>query len=152
MSHSPTLRTFLWFNDNLEDALDFYSELFGSDFNLHTSSRPEPAGKLMTAEFSIYGHELVGMGYPGGPEFNPSISLSIACDGQAETDRLWDAITQKGQEGQCGWCVDEFGVSWQISPIQMGEHLGNPDSEKAAFAWQAMRGMKKIVIADLISR
>ena len=145
---TSTLKTFLWFNNNLEEALNFYKATF-RDVVIHDSGRPETDGKLMTASFSIYGHELVGMGWPGGPEFNNSISLAISCDGQAETDRLWDAITKDGVEGQCGWCVDPFGVSWQISPKQMQEHLGNSDPDKASYAWAAMRGMKKIVIADL---
>ncbi len=149
MTQPSSLRTFLWFNNNLDEALAFYAELFGPGLTVHSSSRPEPDGKLMTAEFSIYGHQLIGMGWPGGPTFNPSISLSIACDGQEETDRLWEAITRDGQEGQCGWCVDAFGVSWQVSPIQMNEHLGNTDPSKSAYAWQAMREMEKIVIRDL---
>ena len=149
MANTSSLRTFLWFNNTLEDALEFYSQIFGESFTLISSHRPESEGKLMSAEFSIYGHELVGMGWPGGPEFNASISLSISCDGQAETDLLWDAITKEGAAGECGWCVDPFGVSWQITPRQMSQHLGNSDPVKAAFAWQAMRGMSKIVIADL---
>lgn len=149
MTQSAALRTFLWYNNNLEEALSFYAETFGDGFLLHSSSRPEANGKLMTAEFSIYGHELIGMGWPGGPEFNPSISLSISCDGQEETDRLWHAITKNGSEGQCGWCVDAFGVSWQVSPKQMHDHLGNPDPTKSAYAWAAMREMRKIIIDDL---
>ncbi len=132
----------------MEEALDFYKKTFG-EVIVHSSGRPETDGKLMTAEFSIFGHQFIGMGWPGGPEFNSSISLSVSCDGQDETDRLWNAITKEGAEGQCGWCTDQFGLSWQITPKQMGEHLGNPDPEKSAYAWQAMRGMKKIVIADL---
>ena len=94
MSKPTQLRTFLWFNNNLEEALDFYSQTFGDQFVLQSSGRPEADGKLMTAEFTIYGHQFVGMGWPGGPIFNPSISLSISCDGQEESDRLWDAITK----------------------------------------------------------
>jgi len=104
----------------------------------------------MTAEFSIYGHELVGMGWPGGDTFNNSISLALAVDGQDEVDRMWDAITEDGKAGQCGWCVDPFGVSWQITPIQMGEYLGSSDPEQQAYAWQAMRSMGKIVLKDFV--
>ena len=149
MSKPTQLRTFLWFNNNLEEALDFYSRTFGDQFVLQSSGRPEADGKLMTAEYTIYGHKFVGMGWPGGPIFNPSISLSISCDGQEESDRLWDAITKDGQEGQCGWCVDAFGVSWQVSPQQMGDYLNSPDPEVSAYAWAQMRNMKRIVIADL---
>ena len=149
MSQPTQLRTFLWFNNNLEEALDFYGETFGDHFVLQSSGRPEADGKLMTAEYTIYGHRFVGMGWPGGPIFNPSISLSISCDGQGESDRIWDAITKDGQEGQCGWCVDAFGVSWQVSPKQMGDYLNSPDPEVSAYAWSQMRNMKRIVIADL---
>ena len=62
---------------------------------------------------------------------------------------LWNAITAKGKPGQCGWCTDEFGLTWQVSPIQMREHLENPDREKAAYANQALMKMSKIIIEDL---
>jgi predicted 3-demethylubiquinone-9 3-methyltransferase (glyoxalase superfamily) len=88
----------------------------------------------------------------GGPEFNDSISLSIQCDGQDETDRLWDAITAEGKPGQCGWCKDKWGVSWQITPIQMRDYMGSSDPEASAYAWQALRGMGKIVLADFIKK
>ncbi len=89
------------------------------------------------------------MNHPGGPAFNDSISISVQCDGQAETDRLWNAITKEGAPGQCGWCKDKWGLSWQITPIQLRDHVGNPDPKKAEYAWTALRGMTKIVIEDL---
>jgi predicted 3-demethylubiquinone-9 3-methyltransferase (glyoxalase superfamily) len=149
MTKPTTLKTFLWFDGNLGEALEFYAATF-TDFKLHSSGRPEADGKLMTAEFAIHGHEFIGMGWPGGPQFTDAISLALSVDGQAEVDRLWDAITKDGQEGQCGWCKDPFGVSWQVTPIQMGEHTGNPDPAKSAYAWAALRRMKKIVIQDFI--
>jgi predicted 3-demethylubiquinone-9 3-methyltransferase (glyoxalase superfamily) len=149
VTQSAQLRTFLWFDNNLEEAINLYSEIFKDQFVLQSSGRPEPDGKLMTAEYTIYGHQFVGMGWPGGPVFNSSISLSISCDGQEETDRLWNALTRDGQAGQCGWCVDPFGVSWQVSPRQMHDYLNNADPEVSAYAWQAMRQMGKIVLADL---
>ena len=89
------------------------------------------------------------MGWPGGPKFNDSISLSLNVDGQAEVDRLWDAITHDGEAGQCGWCKDKFGLSWQVSPIQMRDWLENADPAISSYAWQALRGMTKIVIDGL---
>ncbi len=150
MSATASLKTFLWFPSNLGEALQFYEGLFKENLVIHSAGQPEPDGKLMTADFSIFGQEFIGMGWPGGPQFNDSISLSINCDGQDQVDYYWDAITERGKPGQCGWCVDEFGLSWQVTPIQMREHLQNPDPQKSAFAWQAMRGMTKIVIQDLI--
>ena len=149
MTKPTSLKTFLWFDGNLEEALDFYRETFGSGFVLHSAGRPETNGKLMTADFAIYGHEFIGMGWPGGPKFNDSISLSLNVDGQAEVDRLWDSITTDGQAGQCGWCKDKFGLSWQVSPIQMRDWLENPDPDVSGYAWQALRGMTKIVIEEL---
>lgn len=89
------------------------------------------------------------MNWTGGPAFNDAISLSLNVDGQDEVDRLWGAITTRGKPGQCGWCVDEFGVSWQVSPVQMREYLENPDPEKARYANNTLRAMNKIIIRDL---
>lgn len=148
MNRATRLKTFLWFPGNMEAALKFYTDTF-TDFVLHSENRATPDGSLFTADFSIYGHEFIGMNWPGGDTFNEAISLSLNVDGQEEVDRLWSAITSKGKEGRCGWCTDEFGVTWQVSPIQMREHLENPDRAKAEFANHALMKMTKIVIEDL---
>ena len=148
MTEQTRLKTFIWFPGNMDDALDFYAKTF-SDFVIHSENRPDPAGARFTADFSIYGHEFIGMNWAGGEPFNDAISLSLNVDGQDEVDRLWDAITAKGKPGRCGWCTDEFGLTWQVSPIQMREHLENPDREKAEYANQALRKMSKIIIRDL---
>jgi predicted 3-demethylubiquinone-9 3-methyltransferase (glyoxalase superfamily) len=109
----------------------------------------DPDGPIFTADFSIFGHDLIGMNWAGGPHFNESISLSIQCDGQKEIDRLWKAITKEGQEGQCGWCKDKWGLSWQVTPFELGGYLGNADPVLSHYANQAFRKMKKIVIRDL---
>ena len=147
MPKQPQLKTFLWFPGNMDEALAFYVEHMGA--TIHGDHVLEPGAKRFTADFSIYGHEFIGLNWPGGPEFNDSISLSLNVDGQDEVDRLWAAITAKGKEGRCGWCTDEFGVTWQVSPIQMREHLENPDRAKAEYANQALRRMTKIVISEL---
>ena len=149
MTATPILRTFLWCPERLDEALSFYRETFGAV--VRSENRLGPEGPLFTADFSIYGHDFIGLNWAGGPAFNDAISLSLSVDGQEEVDRLWDAITAEGKEGQCGWCTDKWGVSWQVTPIQMGQHLGNPDSEKAAYANAALRQMTKIVIADFTS-
>lgn len=148
MTKSPQLKTFLWFPGNMDEALSFYQEHM--DVVINGESRPNPDGPRFTADFSIYGHEFIGLNWPGGPEFNDSISLSVNVDGQEEVDRLWNAITEKGQAGQCGWCKDAWSVSWQVSPIQMRDHLENPDREKANYAMEQLRKMTKIVIADFV--
>lgn len=144
MTTSPVLKTFLWFNGQMDEALDFYKEHMGAV--VHSENRPN--GQLFTADFTIYGHEFIGMNWPGGPEFNDAISLSLNVDGQPEVDRLWNAITAEGKPGQCGWCHDKWGVTWQVSPIQMRDFLENPDPEVASYANEALRKMTKIVIED----
>jgi len=148
MSETTKLKTFLWFPGNMDEALAFYQSIF-TDFKIHSENRPDPDKARFTADFSIYGHYFIGMNWPGGDSFNNAISLSLNVDGQDEVDRLWEAITLKGKEGRCGWCTDEFGLTWQVSPIQMREHLENPDREKAEYANKALQQMTKIIIKDL---
>lgn len=147
MSNSPKLKTFLWFQNDLEGAIQFYKETF-KDVEVREENRMQADAPLFTADFTIFGHEFIGMAIEGGPKFNEAISLSIQVDGQAEVDRLWDAITRDGEAGLCGWCKDKWGVSWQITPLQMREYLGHTNPEIAAKNWQALRQMKKIVLAD----
>lgn len=146
MTATPVLKTFLWFPGNMDEALDFYKEVMGAE--VHSENRPN--GRLFTVDFTIYGHDFVGMNWPGGPAFNDSISLSLNVDGQDEVDRLWNAITKDGQPGRCGWCKDAWGVSWQVSPIQMRDFLENWDPEVSSYANEALRNMTKIIIADFV--
>ncbi|NDD26424.1 MAG: VOC family protein [Actinobacteria bacterium] len=148
MSETTKLKTFLWFPGNMDEALAFYQSIF-TDFKIHSENRPDPDKARFTADFSIYRHNFIGMNWPGGDSFNNAISLSLNVDGQDEVDRLWEAITLKGKSGRCGWCTDEFGLTWQVSPIQMREHLENPDREKAEYANKALQQMTRIIISDL---
>lgn len=147
MPRKTELKTFLWFGGELDEALEFYKATF-DDVVIHSENRPSPDAPLFTADFSIFGHSFIGLNWPGGPEFNDSISLSLNVDGQEEVDRIWDAITKEGREGQCGWCYDKWGVTWQVSPIQMRDWLGHPDQETREYANKALRSMTKIVIDD----
>ena len=143
------LRTFLWYPTRLGEALDFYQSVFGDQMKVAERNLGEN-GEVFTADFSIYGHDFIGMSHEGGPAFNDSVSLSISCDGQEETDRLWEALTADGGEkGRCGWCKDKFGVSWQVTPIQMRDWVGHSDPEVQQYAWQALMNMNKIVIEEL---
>ena len=144
---STDLKTFLWFNGVLDEALVFYRETF-TDFKMGSENRA-PNGNLFTADFSIYGHNFIAMNWPGGPEFNDAISLSLNVDSQEEVDRLWDAITREGKEIGCGWCADKFGVVWQVSPKEMRVWLEHQDEEIRNYANEQLRSMKKIVVADL---
>jgi predicted 3-demethylubiquinone-9 3-methyltransferase (glyoxalase superfamily) len=89
------------------------------------------------------------MNWPGGPEFNDAISLSLNVDTQEEVDRLWSAITLEGREIGCGWCADKFGLVWQVSPKEMRVWLEHEDEEIRNYANEQLRSMKKIVVADL---
>ena len=147
MTHKTTLTTFLWFQKDLEEALDFYSAIF-KDVVIHSKNRMGDEGPLFTSDFSILGHEFIGLNWGGGPEFNDSISLLISCDGQGEVDYYWDALSHDGKPGQCGWLKDRYGLSWQVTPRQMRDYLGDPDPAKAEYAMQALRKMGKIVLRD----
>ena len=148
MSKLSTLKTFLWYNDGLQEALKFYKEIFGEQMRVDESDLTN--SRLFSAEFAIFGHEFMGMNMPGGDSFNNSISLSINVDGQNETDRLWDAITTNGAPGRCGWCTDNWGVSWQIIPYQMQDFVGHPDAIKAEQNWGILRTMTKIQLSDFV--
>jgi predicted 3-demethylubiquinone-9 3-methyltransferase (glyoxalase superfamily) len=141
------LKAFLWFNGVLDEALEFYRETF-NDVQVYSENRA-PDGKIFTADFSIYGHNFIAMNWPGGPQFNDAISLSLNVDSQEEVDRLWSAITLEGREIGCGWCADKFGLVWQVSPKEMRVWLEHEDEEIRNYANEQLRSMKKIVVADL---
>jgi predicted 3-demethylubiquinone-9 3-methyltransferase (glyoxalase superfamily) len=130
----------------MDAALKFYVAELGAE----VISENRVGDQLFTATFKIGGQELVGMNYPGTPGFSDAISLSLSVDGQDEIDKYWDAITREGEEIQCGWCRDAFGVSWQIVPRDLSTYLGNPDPAKATYANQALLKMKKIVISEFV--
>ena len=150
MTQPSALKTFLWFQNDLEEALAFYRESF-KDVVVREENRMGEGAPLFTADFTIFGHEFIGMCIEGGLAFNSAISLSIQCDGQEETDRLWAAITKEGAEGQCGWCTDKWGVSWQITPMQMRDFLGHEDPEKAQKNWESLRSMGKMQLSEFVS-
>ena len=151
MTSTPSVRTCFWYPQNLGSALARYSEIFGENFKLANPNLPLGDNSIMDAEFSIFDYQLRGMGFPGGEELNYSSSLMLSVDGQEEVDYYWNALlADGGRESQCGWLYDAFGLSWQIVPKQLMECLSNPDTVAAQFAMQAMLGMKKIVIAELV--
>ena len=149
MTQQSTLKTFLWFSSGLKDALNFYKDTFGE--GMEVAQEHLHNEHLFTADFAIYGHEFIGMSMPGGDTFNNSISLSIQVDGQAETDRLWEAITTNGAPGRCGWCTDKWGVSWQVTPYQMRDFVGHSDQTKAEQNWGILRNMTKIQLSEFVS-
>ena len=153
------MRTCLWFDDQAEEAANFYVSVF-RDGKVGSVSRYEAegaamagkeAGAAMTVEFEVEGMRFLGLN--GGPmfQFTEAISFMVARDTQEEIDELWDALTgDGGEESQCGWCKDRFGVSWQILPSNMNELLGaGMGSEAAQRATHAMFQMKKLDIEAL---
>ena len=145
----------LWYDGTAMDAARFYAETFpdSSVGAVHRAPGDYPNGKggdVLTVEFTVIGIPCVGLN--GGPEFkhNESFSFQIATDDQAETDRLWNAIVRNGgQEGQCGWCKDKWGVCWQITPRALVAALSDRDPAAAKRAFEAMMPMKKIDIAAI---
>ncbi len=144
---------FLWFNDNAEEALNFYASIFKNSRIINVNRLPEgtpgPAGKVLTASFELEGQEFMALN--GGPDykFNEAISFYVNCETQQEVDYFWNKLSAGGEPGPCGWLKDKFGVSWQIVPIALGQMLGDPNPKKSQSVMQAMLKMKKIEIAEL---
>ena len=147
----------LWFNGTALDAARFYAETFSDSAVGKISRAPGdyPAGKqgdVLTVEFTVMGIPCLGLN--GGPAFahSEAFSFAVATDDQSETDRLWNAITGNGgQESQCGWCKDKWGISWQITPRALIAALANPDRAASKRAFEAMMQMRKIDIAAIES-
>ena len=110
---------------------------------------PGEPGTVMTVEFELDGQRFVGIN--GGPQFqfDEAVSFQITCESQDEVDYYWDALTEGGEESQCGWLKDKFGLSWQVVPQGMEEVFSDPDRAKAERAMKAMLGMRKLDIAAL---
>ena len=147
--------TNLWFDTEAEEAAEFYTSMFENSRIVNVSHYPEgaprAAGMVMTVEFELDGQRFVGIN--GGPEFtfDEAISLQISCEDQDEVDYFWERLTDGGEESQCGWLKDRYGLSWQVVPKGMEEVFSDPDAERARRATQAMLGMRKLDIAALRS-
>ena len=148
----------LWFDDNAEEAVKFYTSLFKNSKILQVSHYGEagssvagrPKGSVMTITFQLEGQEFMALN--GGKPFNftHAVSFKIDCADQAEVDRLWDALLADGGKAeQCGWLKDRYGVSWQIVPTALPKYLGGADAAGAQRAMQAMMGMVKFDIEGL---
>ncbi|PZF79399.1 VOC family protein [Jiangella anatolica] len=151
---SQKIITFLWFENDAEEALTFYTSIF-DDAHITSVARfgdggPFPAGTLQSATFELAGQQFMAIN--GGPHdpFNDAISLFVACETQEEIDRYWDALLAGGgTPTQCGWLKDRFGVSWQITPVQLLRYLSDPDPEKAGRTAAAMMSMVKLDLPAL---
>lgn len=141
---------FLWFDDDLEQALAFYARAL-PDVTVLEESRlgPDPSSPLFSAHFSIGGQEFLAIN--GGPthRLTEAFSIMVLCADQAEVDRYWERLADGGEPGRCGWLKDPFGVSWQIVPTRLSELLGDPDPVRAGRVRDAMLAMNKLSIAGL---
>jgi predicted 3-demethylubiquinone-9 3-methyltransferase (glyoxalase superfamily) len=151
---------FLWFDDHAEEAAKFYTGIFKNSKTgrilpygeeaAKISKSGRPVGSVLTVEFEIEGQEFVALN--GGPafKFNESISFVVNCETQQEVDYFWEKLTADGgQESQCGWLKDKFGVSWQVVPTVLIDMLHDKDSEKSERVMAAMLQMTKINIKEL---
>lgn len=159
---NPDLGICLWFDDQAEEAALFYTSIFedaeiGSiahygkeGFEFHQ----KPEGAVMTVAFRIRGMHFLALN--GGPRFrfSEAFSVTLHCEGQAEIDYYWSRLSEGGEEGPCGWLKDRFGLSWQITPKNMGMYMSHPDPQIRSQLMQAMFQMKKFDLAvfDQIQR
>jgi len=143
----------LWFDTEGEDAARFYTSVFPNSRIVETArygeAGPREEGTVMVVSFELDGQPFTALN--GGPEFtfDEAISFQIPCADQDEVDHYWDTLTEGGEESQCGWLKDKFGVSWQVVPTRFTELFNSADPEVAGRVGQALFKMKKIIIADL---
>jgi predicted 3-demethylubiquinone-9 3-methyltransferase (glyoxalase superfamily) len=153
MAIKQRITTNLWFDDNAEEAAEYYCSIFKDSRIVssapYTDSGMGEPGKTMVVEWELDGQRFVGIN--GGPQFtfSEAMSLQVNCEDQEEIDYYWERLTDGGEEGPCGWLKDRFGVSWQVTPVGMDELFADPDRSRADRAMKAMFEMKKLDIAAL---
>jgi predicted 3-demethylubiquinone-9 3-methyltransferase (glyoxalase superfamily) len=144
---------FLWFDNNAEEATNFYTSIFKNskvkNVRRYGEAGPGKPGSLMTATFELEGQEFYALN--GGPhfKFTPAISFFVNCETQEEIDELWEKLLAGGQAQQCGWLTDKYGVTWQIVPTILGKLLGDKDPQKSKRVMEAMMKMIKLDINGL---
>ena len=147
LNSSPRITPFLWFDQNAEEAVDFYLNIFKNSRRIAELRNPGPApggaGSVLTIEFELDGMRFTALN--GGPDhkFNEAVSFFIRCESQAEIDYYWQRLTDGGSEIACGWLRDRFGLCWQVVPVNIMQLVGNPKG------MAAMMTMKKLDIAAL---
>lgn len=147
------LITCLWFDTEGEEAARFYTSLFPNarilEVTHYGSAGPRPEGAVMTVTFELDGRRFVALN--GGPEysFTPAVSFQVMCETQVEIDRYWEALSEGGEPGPCGWLRDRFGLSWQIVPTALPRLLSETDAEASQRVMEAMLEMSKLEIEPL---
>ncbi len=149
----PRITPNLWFDTEAMEAAAFYVSVF-PDASIGTVSHygeagPGEAGTVLTVDFVLDGQQFTALN--GGPrfEFDEAVSFVIECADQAEIDYYWDALTAGGEESQCGWLKDRYGLSWQVVPADLADLMTDADQERAARAMRALLGMRRIDIAAI---
>ena len=150
----PKITPFLWFDNQAEEAANFYAAMFKNSKIVNVSrygeAGPGPKGSAMTVTFQLDGQEFIALN--GGPhfKFTEAISFSVDCKTQQEVDEYWEKLTAGGgKPSQCGWLKDKYGLSWQIVPTVLGQLLADKDPQKSKRVMEAMLKMTKIDIAGL---
>ncbi|KMO84296.1 VOC family protein [Mycolicibacterium chubuense] len=149
----PAITPSLWFDDDLEDALAFYTAVFPNSsierVDRCTDAGPGTPGDVLAAYFTLDGQRFIGIN--GGPafRFTEAVSFTVHCRDQADVDFYWERLVDGGEESACGWLKDRYGLSWQIVPDRLVELTADPDPARAGAATKAMLRMRKIVIAEL---
>lgn len=143
----------LWFQNNAEEAMQYYMSVFDHGQVKHASRWPEgsagPAGELIAATFEMFGQDFMVLNGNPDPSFNLSFSYAINCETQEEVDGYWSKLSAFPEEEVCGWLKDKYGFSWQVVPKRMYELISDPDPAKVKRVMEAMMKMKKIEIAPL---
>lgn len=143
----------LWFDTEAEEAARFYTSIFKQSrivgVTHYTDAGPREAGTVMTVEFELDGQRFVGIN--GGPQFtfDEAVSFAIGCETQDEVDYYWERLSEGGEEGQCGWLKDRYGLWWQVVPTGMEELFTDSDPERARRAMEAMLTMRKLDITEM---
>ena len=147
------LTPFLWFDDQAEEAMNFYCSIFKNaktgTIMRYGDAGPRPKDSVMSATFELEGLEFIALN--GGPQFTftPAISFFVRCETQQEIDHYWEKLAEGGEKHACGWLRDKFGVSWQVVPAVLGKMLQDKDPAKASRVMQTMLRMTKLDIGEL---
>jgi predicted 3-demethylubiquinone-9 3-methyltransferase (glyoxalase superfamily) len=144
----PDMKPCLWFHTEAEEAANFYLSIFPNS-SVNTVMRGAPGSPAIAVDFVLDGQPFLALNGRREQGFTDACSFVVTCETQADIDHYWNALTRGGEESQCGWLKDRYGVSWQIVPRAMGALLGGPDPAAAGRAMQAMLGMRKLDIAAL---